>query len=257
MAAQHGCHLFIEKPLSHTSMGIAELRDVVMKAGLITLVGCNMRFHPGPATVKRLIDQGSIGRVLFARVYGGSYLPDWRPGRDYRQIYSARADMGGGCLLDWIHEIDLSRWYLGDVGRVFCLTRHLSSLEIETEDFSILVCEHNEGTVSEIHLDYVQRSYERGCQVVGESGSLFWDFVEGTVRVFDADSGDWRKIQQPREWQVNQMYLDEMAHFLESVVSKRPTVLPVAEGVSLMRTVFAAQASARDGCMVNVGDIQL
>jgi predicted dehydrogenase len=107
--ASKGCAVFVEKPLSHTSDGVSELVNVIGQSGLVSMVGCNMRFHPGPKKVKELLDAGALGRILSARVYVGSYLPDWRPGTDYRQNYAARDENGGGCILDCIHEIDLTR----------------------------------------------------------------------------------------------------------------------------------------------------
>ena len=116
-AADRGCHVFIEKPLAATLEGIDVLRAAVRRGGLVTMVGCNMRFHPGPAEVKRLIDDGAVGTVIAARIQTGSYLPAWRPSTDYRGSYSAHADQGGGAILDCIHELDLARWYFGP-GRV-------------------------------------------------------------------------------------------------------------------------------------------
>src|SRR5262249_30026105 len=154
---------------------LLELKSLVREKKLTSLVGCNMRFHPGPARVKQLLEEEALGKILFARIHAGSYLPEWRPGSDYRSNYAAKAATGGGCLLDCIHEIDLARWYLGEVESVYCCAGHLSSLEMETEDVASLICQHTNGAVSEIHLDYVQRTYERGCQIVGEQGSIFWD----------------------------------------------------------------------------------
>jgi len=247
-----GCSVFVEKPLSHTSAGITDLADMVEKKKLTSLVGCNMRFHPGPAKVKQLLDEGVLGKILFARVHTGSYLPEWRPKTDYRQNYAARVETGGGCLMDCIHEIDLARWYLGEMQSVFCCAGHLSSLEIETEDVAVLVCRHASGAISEIHLDYVQRTYERGCQIVGELGSIFWDFNSKVVRWYNARSKEWTTYPQPETWEVNQMYVDEMKHFLECLEQKRPTTLPIPEAAALMRAVFAARVSSEQGKMVAV-----
>lgn len=251
--ARHGFDLFIEKPLSHNGAGLDELAEAVEKMKLVTLVGCNMRFHPGPSKVKQLLDEKQLGRILFARIHCGSYLPDWRPGTDYRQNYAARDETGGGCILDCIHEIDLARWYLGEVQEVVCVAGHLSSLEIETEDVAILVCRHTSGAISEIHLDYVQRTYERGCEIVGELGTIFWDFRGQQVRWYEAASDQWSTFDQPASWQVNQTYLDEMQHFLECVRARKESVLPVAEAVSLMRIVFAAKQSAQQGSVAPIG----
>ena len=252
-AASRGCALFIEKPLSHTSAGIAELSDAVVQRGLVSMVGCNMRFHPGPRKVKELLEKGRLGRILCARIHAGSYLPAWRPGTDYRSNYAASEETGGGCILDCIHEIDLARWYLGEVVDVLCAAGHLSSLEIATEDVAVLVSRHSSGALSEIHLDYVQRTYERGCQIAGEAGSVFWDFRDKRVRWYDAASDNWTTFEQPGSWQLNQMYLDEMRHFLDCVRAHKPTVLPVPEAAAVMQIVFAAKTSAREGRKVATG----
>jgi predicted dehydrogenase len=250
--ADGGFHLFVEKPLTHTPSGLGQISDSVRRRNVTSLVGCNMRFHPGPAQVQELLVQNVIGEILFARVQAGSYLPNWRPGTDYRTNYAAREETGGGCILDCIHEIDLTRWYLGDVQQVFCLAGQLSSLEIGTEDVAALVCRHFSGSMSEIHLDYVQRSYERSCQIVGELGTIFWDFVGKQVRWYDGQSAQWTTFSQPESWVVNQMYLDEMEHFIECVQNRRPTVLPIPDAANLMQVVFAAKTSAREGRLVSL-----
>jgi predicted dehydrogenase len=253
--AQAGCHMFIEKPLSHTFNGLTELCEKVSNRGLVSLVGCNMRFHPGPAKVKELLEQESIGRVIFTHIHTGSSLPNWRPGQNYRKSYSANLTMGGGCILDCIHEIDLARWYLGEMEEVFCVAEHLSSLEIDVEDFAILVCKHSNRAVSEIHLDYVQRTYKRGCQIVGEQGSIFWDYSDGVVLWLIADQDRWVTFVQPEDWQVNQMYLDELQHFLSCVQAGKPTVFPITEAVEVMRIALAAKISAQSGCLVSTRSV--
>ncbi|HWZ83140.1 MAG TPA: Gfo/Idh/MocA family oxidoreductase [Terriglobales bacterium] len=244
--ATHGCAFFVEKPLSHTPEGIAELLNAIQRHGLISMVGCNMRFHPAPRKIKELLDQRRLGKLLCARIHSGFYLPAWRPGTDYRMNYAAREETGGGCILDCIHEIDLARWYLGDVVDVFCAAGHLSSLEIATEDVAVLVSRHASGVLSEVHLDYVQRSYERGCQIAGEDGSLSWDFREKQVRWYDAVSDHWETFEQPADWQLNQMYIDEMRHFLDCVQERKETMLPVADAARVMEFVFAAKQSASE-----------
>src|ERR1700746_2344216 len=137
-----GLPVFVEKPLCHTPTLLQKISDSVERRRVVSLVGCNMRFHPGPAQVKELLDQNRIGRILFARLQAGSYLPAWRPAQDYRTNYAAKEETGGGCILDCIHEIDLTRWYLGEVREVVCMADHMSSLEIKTEDVAAIVCRH-------------------------------------------------------------------------------------------------------------------
>lgn len=244
-AAERGIDLFIEKPLTHQPEGIPLLIRHLERHACVSLVGCNMRFHPGPAQVKKLLDERRFGKILFARIHTGSYLPEWRPGSDYRQNYAANVETGGGCLLDCIHEIDLARWYLGEVAELLGYTARLGALEISTEDYAFLLLRHESGAISEVHLDYLQRSYERGCQIAGEAGSLFWDFRSGAVRCYDAERREWSELAQPAGWAVNDMYVAEMRYFLDCVRERKQTMLPVAEAARVMDLVFAARKSAQ------------
>jgi len=246
-----GLDVFVEKPLCHAPADLDELCSWIARRSPVSMVGCNLRFHPGPAKVKELLELRKIGRLLCARLYCGSYLPGWRPGSDYRNNYAASHGTGGGCILDCIHEIDLARWFMGEVREVFCAAGHISSLEIATEDVAALVFRHHGGALSEIHLDYVQRTYERGCQIIGEEGSIFWDVTSRQVRWYEAATRQWSTFTEPADWQLNQMYLDEMKHFLDCVHSRRPTVLPIPEAVAVMQIAFAAKTSAREGKLIS------
>jgi predicted dehydrogenase len=250
--ARAGIDFFVEKPVTHTPEYQWEVSESVNQQRLITLVACNMRFHPGPAKIKQLLSEHRLGKVLFARIYCGSHLPDWRPGSDYRQNYAASNQTGGGCILDCIHEIDLVHWYLGEVSDVCCMAGHLSSLEIETEDVAALICRHTSGALTEIHLDYVQRTYERGCRIVGELGSIAWDFKAGRVTLYDNEGSQERAFPQPSNWQLNEMYLEEMKHFLGCIQTRSQTVLPVSEAISVMQTAFAAKESAHKSRVISI-----
>jgi len=240
VGARNGCHLFIEKPLSHTLDGVGDLLETVKRQTLITMVGCNMRFHPGPALVKRLIDEGVVGNVLAARVKTGSYLPEWRPGMDYRDSYSASVRMGGGALLDCIHEIDLALWYLGP-GRVAgSAIRRADSLGLEVDGLAELLVQHDRGALTSIHVNFVQRDYKRCCQVIGEKGTIYWDFAAPAVEVHTSQTTARRYDLDPN-WNVDQMYLDEMSYFIDCVEKCKQTFCSVEDGKAALQIVLSAK----------------
>ncbi len=212
-AAEKGCHLFIEKPLSHDLDGVDKLVETVKQKKLVSLVGCNMRFHPGVALMKKLLDKKSIGKVICARVQAGQYLPDWHPLEDYRKGYSASKALGGGIILDGIHEIDYIAWLMGNACRVGCFAGKISSLEIDTEDTAEILLGFESGAIVEVHLDYIQRAYARTCQIIGEEGTISWDMSEKQVKLYTADSKIWQVFPQAADYDINQMYIDEMKHF--------------------------------------------
>jgi len=242
-AARQGCHLFIEKPLAHTLAGTEELAALAQLKGLISLVGCNLRFHPGLLKVHALIDSGAVGRVTSARFEVGQWLPDWHPTEDYRRNYSARSELGGGIILDAIHELDYARWLLGEVTAVSCFAGQNSSLEIDTEDTAAVLLRFATGCIGEVHLDYVQRVYRRTCQIIGEGGTILWDYSAQTVRWFTVADRQWHEWRNPDGWQPNQMYLDELAHFLACLDGRETSTLDIVEARRVLEIALAAKES--------------
>jgi predicted dehydrogenase len=252
-AARRGCHLFIEKPLSHDWNDVERLLEVVQRRELMTLVGCNMRFHPGLRAVRTLLQERAVGRIVSARVEVGQYLPDWHPAEDYRTSYSARRELGGGVILDAIHELDYIRWLIGEVASLTCVTGKLSGLEIETEDTAALLLRFDSGAIGEVHLDYVQRAYSRTCQVIGDEGTIHWDYVAGRVRWYSARARRWQIFSDPSDWEPNCMYVDEMKHFRRCLAGEAEPELSVFEAAKVLRIALTAKESARQQRWIELG----
>ncbi len=240
LAAERAIPVFIEKPLSNRMEGVEQLHATIERHGVVAMVACNMRFHPGPAAVKQLLTAGSIGQVLGARIYSGSFLPGWRPSSDYRDSYSATPGVGGA-VLDCIHEIDLALWYAGPARLVSAVVQRATSIGLEVEGLAELLLAHDGGTLSSVHLNFVQRDYCRGCTIVGADGTIYWDFEHPFVEV-RGGSGS-RRITLPPDWTVNQMYMDEMSAFLASVTGARLSPCSVAEGAAVLRIALAARST--------------
>jgi predicted dehydrogenase len=245
-AAKAGCHLFIEKPLADCLEGMEDLLKEVNQRNLITFIGCNFKFHPSFVKMKEILESGTIGRVLSARCQFGQYLPDWHPWEDYRETYSSRMDLGGGVLLD-SHEFDYLSWFLGGVEKVFCLSGKLSDLEIETEDTAEVLLRFDGGAIGEIHLDYTQRAYQRNYEFFGEKGTLKWDFNERQVCLYKAEEKIWEIFIEPRDYDLNTMYIEEMKHFLDCVQNSKPSVTDIHSGLKTLMTILAAKTSVREG----------
>jgi predicted dehydrogenase len=239
-AATGDCHLFIEKPLSYSLDRLGELLAEVNNRRLISFVGCNMRFHPGPAAIKELLHREAVGAVISARLQTGSYLPRWRPWQDYRQSYSASVEWGGA-ILDCIHEIDLALWYFGPGSVLAAAHLPAQNLGLQTDGLAEIILRHESSILSSIHLNFLQRDYRRTCQIIGEEGTIYWDFADHQVRVH-GENGDIKEMfPKPEGWQVNQMYLDELEYFLWAVRSGSQTVNPISSGVAALEVALAAR----------------
>ncbi len=176
--ARRGMHLFIEKPLADRLEGVAPLIRTVERRGLVTYVGCNLRFDPMLRALKSRLEGRS---PVFARVICSSHLPSWRPAQDYRRSYSASRAMGGGVLLDLIHEPDYCHWLFGPIEAVGGGASKASALEIETEDMADLVLKHHSGLRSQVHLDYFGLRTQRTIEVFGNDFYAAADLVARTL----------------------------------------------------------------------------
>lgn len=251
-AARRGCHLFIEKPLSHSLDGVAELAETVENAGLVVLVGCNLRFHPLLRRARELLCDGAIGRVTGARLEVGEYLPDWHPGENYRTGYSARRDLGGGVILTLIHELDYAYWLFGDVEHVYAVAGRQSGLEIDVEDTADILLGSRAGVTINIHMDYIQRPPTRTLQVTGEGGTLRWDYHRGQLAVYSVRTKAWQEWSDPPGFERNQMFLDEVSHFLECLAGRARPLIPLQEGRRVLEVALAAKRSTESGERVSL-----
>jgi predicted dehydrogenase len=249
-AAERGCDLFIEKPLSHDLARVDDLIRLTAEKQLVAMVGCNFRFHTGLLQVREYLQARSVGRAITARAHAGEYLPDWHPGEDWRAGYSARRDLGGGVILTVIHELDYLSWMFGAVSRVFAMSGTWSSLGTEVEDAAEILVEFADGVHASIHLDYVQRPRTRTLEVIAEGGTIRWDFYAGRLSVYDAATATWTESAAPGFNERNTMYQDELRHFLACVVARRQTAVPLEEGKRVLEAALAARHSGVTGLPV-------
>ena len=129
----------------------------------------------------------------------------------------------------------------------------LSHLEIDTEDTAAILMRMRRGLIAELHLDYVQRVYARTCDVVGDRGTIRWDYSEGEVRWYSASSREWRVFRNPGGWRPNQMHIDEMGHFLRCIDGQEQPTLNVREARSVLETALAAKRSSAVSEVVRLG----
>lgn len=242
-AARAGCHILLEKPVSHSLAGVDELVQVVNQKQVSLLVGYQFRFHPGLQQVKKLLEQGAIGQPLSARAHWGEYLPGWHPWEDYRLAYAARPDLGGGVVLTLSHPLDYLRWLLGEVESLSAVTSCLG-LGMPVEDLAEIQLRFKSDAIASLHLDYDQRPASHTLEIIGTRGTLCWDNADGTARLSqvaaDEKAGDWQLFPPPAGFERNSMFLDELRHFLQVMRGETPPACTLEDGLQVLRLSLAA-----------------
>ena len=233
--AEAGLHLFIEKPLSHKLKGVAKLEALCRKKRLINMVACNMRFHSALQFAKRYIALGKLGKIYSISHEFGHFLPYWRPGTDYRKNYAAHKKMGGGIVLDDIHEFDLLFWLnnFSPFVRSYILYNKSSDLKIDTPDQAKAMFHFRNNVLGSVSCDYLSKRYHRQFFIVGKKGNLYWDFEENIVW-HESEKGR-SKLLVIESYDLNTMYLEEVKYFLKSLAKKKKTFNDVKTAKTLLK----------------------
>lgn len=251
-AAQGGCHLLLEKPISHTMEGIDELEKAARRSGAKILVGYQFRFHPGLRYIKDLLSTTAIGRPLSARAHWGEYLPGWHPWEDYRNSYSARPDLGGGVILTLSHPLDYLLWLLGPVEGLTALAGKLGNLEMQVEDTAEIGLRFTNGALGSVHLDYNQRPASHWMEIIGTHGTIQWDNADGAVRVFREGNREWEVVSPPVGFERNELFLAQMRHFLSVARGETQPSCSLEDGAMALELALKALESAKRAQLVTI-----
>jgi predicted dehydrogenase len=251
-AAQAGCSLLLEKPISHTLDGVDKLQAALEAGGGNVLVGFQFRFHPGLQHAARLLREHVIGNPISVRAHWGEYLPAWHPWEDYRESYSARRDMGGGVLLTLCHPFDYLRWMFGDVSSLFASAGKFGALDLDVEDTAAVLLSLEGGVIGVVYLDYNQQPASHWLEISGTRGSIRWDNADGAVRWWTTQKREWETYSPGDDFARNTLFLEEMRHFIDVVRGDAQPRCTLQDGIRALKIVLAAKHSAARSARVDL-----
>jgi predicted dehydrogenase len=240
-AANAGCHLLIEKPVSHSLDQVDELAEVVKKRSLVCMIAYQLRFHPCLRLAHRVLSEGGIGRPIACRATVGEYLPGWHRYEDYRTMYASKRDLGGGVVLSQIHEFDTLFWFFGRPKRIVAMGGHLSDLEIDVEDVASTLFEYD-GMVAHLHQDYLQQPPMRQLEIVGTCGKLAVDLRAMSVQAYGR-AGELTINQSFEGFERNILFLEELKAFVDAIETHKPVPVDLMAGRQSLQMALAARES--------------
>lgn len=243
--------IFMEKPLSDNFQNIQTLINKIKKNEIPVMMGYNLNFHPQFEEVKKILEGKLLGKIWGVRVSFGQYLPGWHPWEDYRYGYSAQRKLGGGIVLDAIHEIDYLYHFFGKVKKIFALTEKVSNLKIDTEDYAEIIFWFKNGLNGEIHMDYLQRTPSRNLEIIGEKGTLIWDLINTELKYFLVEDKKWH-FKKINNFDYNQTYIKEIKHFLNCLKGDKKPRPGIDRGYETLKIALAAKKSSELKKVINL-----
>jgi predicted dehydrogenase len=232
-ATANSMHIFMEKPLVDTSGRLEESIKLLIDYKRVFFIGFMLRYHPMVIRIKSILDEGLLGQVFNARFEFGSYLPFWHPYEDYKISYAARSDLGGGVINTITHELDLIQYFFGEPKQVTCRSANFNLLEIDVEEQSEAIFEYPDKQVT-LHLDYLQKDYNRFIKILGRDGRLEWNWHNNYIEL-QLHQQKLMKIETPENFDVNQLYLNELEDFF-SLIKGNTTTHPLDQDHAIKNT---------------------
>lgn len=235
-SVERGWGVFLEKPIGGSLQGLDTLVQEIQTRQLPSYVAYVLRFHPVVHALKAALAHAT---VWHARLRCTSYLPEWRPGRDHRETYSARRDTGGGVILDLSHEFDLAEYLCGPITAIDGNAARRANITIDAEDCADAVAQCAHGTAT-IHVDYFSRRTERVIDVDTDIGSFRADLLAQTLT---CETGQATRTQT-FDTSMDSLYQEQLAYFLARCADGQPIMNNVPEASHLFRHLMSFRERA-------------
>src|SRR5215813_319599 len=252
-AAQSKKPTFCEKPPAISLAECAAMADAVNQSGSFFQMGFMRRFDPGYAAAKEKITRGAIGRPV---VFKSTSRDPFRPSLEYANPVSS-----GGILVDMgIHDFDLARWFMGEVGTVSAVGAVLAYPEmasISDHDNAIATLVFADGRLGVIDLTRNGvYGYDISTELLGDGGTVRVGYLRETP-IFTMTKNSIAHDTVPYFMErFERAYTLQLQNFAQNVLLERPPAIVISDGVEALRVALAATTACRTGQPVKVDSIE-
>lgn len=234
---EHGLHLLIEKPLSTSLDGVADLQRLVEEKQTQVAIGYSMRAYPALAEMKTAIDSGRFGPPVQLIVTGGQHFPFYRPA--YREIYYADHAMGGGAIQDGLtHQFNAAEWLVGPITRLVADADHCVLEGVEVEDTVHVITRHGP-VLGSYSINQHQPPSDYRITVACEKGAARFETTGHRWLSATELGGDWQ-LEAEHELDRDSVYISQARRFLDQISGHAEPLCSLTDGVQTLKVNLAA-----------------
>ena len=263
LAAGSKKHVLCEKPMAMNVKECEEMIKVCNANNVKLSIGYMMRFHTYHKHLRKMIEEGELGRIVFGRAQLSCWYP---PIEDaWRQNLQLG---GGGSLIDMgSHCIDLLEMFIGKVSRVFCNTKSLVH-NYSSEDTAVVLLEFQNGAqgVVDTCFNIPDNSSKNVLEIYGNKGSVLAKgtigqmpggemitFIEKEKKDYNAkQEREFTSMEMKIELEPVNMYRAEIEHFSNCILNDEEPVITREDGLWNLKIVLACYESAKKGKLVRL-----
>jgi len=203
LAAEHGKHLWCEKPMATNMSDIKDMVAAAKQAGVKTMLGYNYMKSPSLLAIKKLIDEGVIGEIThFNGVYQEDFMCDPNMPHSWRLT---KKTAGKGALGDMgSHQISMAIWLCGSMKEVVARLQTIykdrpdpanpgKTLPVETDDHYSAIGTFENGALFTLHTSWMGQGHKMnlGFEITGTKGAIKFDQERmGEFHLFEMNGND-------------------------------------------------------------------
>lgn len=242
-AAEAGKHVFVEKPFALTVVDARRATEACRRAGVVLAVGHQRRRHPASRALKRLLEQGVLGRVVQAEGNMSSDLGfSFKPGTTWRTV---RAETPGGAVTNvGIHKVDTFQYLLGPVYRVSAFASRVVLTGMEIDDTTSILFEFASGSLGYLGTSWVHPNRTSVITLHGTEAQAYWEADGARLRVAKRGQAEPEAVALPTVDPV----MEELSEFARCVrEGGRPEVggEEATANVAVLEAIVESAATGR------------
>lgn len=251
IAEKNDIHCFIEASVVDAEK-ILELANTIKEKKILMAPSCTMRYYPMPIKIKKLINDGVIGKVLNYNYQTGQYLPDWHPWEKIENFYVSNPDTGG-CReivpfeLTWLNDM------FGDSEPLACVRKKLTDMEAEIDDIYHCILKYPNNVIGNLTVEVVSRpKATREIRILGSVGEIVYSADNNELRYINTTMDEWKRINfdsgtiengyiNPEEPYINEVkaYIDAIMDIQNNKLSSYPNTLE--DDYKILQTLYALE----------------
>lgn len=260
-ASKAGAHVIVEKPMALNAEEARAMIDAAKAADRKLVIGFQFRFHAKTQFLKRAMEEGAFGNILFGRVQAMRRrgIPNWG-------VFGRKDLQGGGPLIDiGVHALEMAHYTMGSPRPVAAVG--MTATYIGNQPSDRVVCpwpnwDHKTYTVEDLAVGHIR--FENGAvlhveamfaghiekdvwdfQLMGDRGGCTWD----APKIFCDQAGHMVNIS-PAYLPVTdfaQHFDLKLRNFVDHVLYDKPTMAPAEHGLMVQQMLDAIYRSAENG----------
>ena len=251
-AANHGKPIFCEKPLSINLDEARAMLKVVEDTSVFFQMGFMRRFDKGYLAAHNKIEEGAIGTPV---VFKSSSRDPYRPSLEYLDPAHS-----GGLLVDCgIHDLDLARWYMGDIASVYSIGGTLAYPEMKSIgdiDNAVTSLYFEGGALGVIDLSRNGvYGYDIRTEILGTEGTLKIGYLRETPILVMTKDGITHDTVPYFTERFEQAYISQLQNFVDNILQDKPPAITCADGVAALQASAAATLSYKENRPVKMEEV--